>query len=49
MVNKKNGEFRPCGDYRGLNSITVPDRYPIPNLNDVSSKLSNKTVSLLSY
>ena len=44
MVNKKNGEFRPCGDYRGLNSITIPDRYPIPNLNDVSSKLSNKTV-----
>ena len=44
MVNKKNKEFRPCGDYRSLNTITVPDRYPLPNIYDVSSKLSNKTI-----
>ena len=42
MVNKKNGESRPCGDYKTSNAIMVPDRYPIPNINDVSAKLSNK-------
>ena len=33
-VKKKNGELRLCGDYRRLNNITVPDRFPIPRLQD---------------
>ena len=34
MVEKPGGGWRPCGDYRSLNSITVPDKYPVPYLTD---------------
>jgi hypothetical protein len=40
MVLKKDGTWRPCGDYRRLNYITIPDKYPVPNIQDMSAKLS---------
>lgn len=44
IVPKKNGELRPCGDYRQLNSITKPDRYPIPRLHDFTFILAEKKI-----
>ena len=39
MVQKPEGSWRPCGDYRRLNTQTVPDRYPLPNVADFTSRL----------
>jgi Reverse transcriptase (RNA-dependent DNA polymerase) len=44
MVLKKDGTWRPCGDYRLLNEATVPDKYPLPNIADMSAKLAGCTV-----
>lgn len=44
MVKKKNGTYRPCGDYRSLNRQTKPDKYPLPHLQDFTFILHGKTI-----
>ena len=44
LVKKKDGSWRPCGDFRCLNLVTKADKYPVPNLADFSSHLEGCTV-----
>ena len=39
IVPKLNGGWRPCGDFRRLNYVTTPDRYPRPHIQDLSAQL----------
>jgi hypothetical protein len=39
MVPMPDGSWRPCNYYRRPNLATVHDRYPLPSLQDLSSKL----------
>jgi hypothetical protein len=44
MVMKKDGSRRPCGDYHHLNMVTTPDKYPLPNMQDLTNSLYGRTI-----
>ena len=44
FVEKKDGGLRPCIDYRGLNKITVRNRYPLPLMTTAFDLLQGATV-----
>lgn len=39
LVKKSDGSFRLCYDGRGINALTKPDSYPMPNIDRILSSL----------
>ena len=39
FVKKKDGTLRFCIDYRGLNQITVKNKYPLPHIEELFEQL----------
>jgi hypothetical protein len=44
IVPKKDGSWRPCGDYCHLNLVTIPDKYPLPKMQDLSNGVHGCTI-----
>ena len=44
FVRKKDGSLRLCVDYRGLNSITRKNWYPLPLIGDLLDQLQSAKV-----
>ncbi len=40
FVQKKDGTLRMCVDYKALNKVTVNNRYPLPQIDDLFDRLS---------
>lgn len=41
LLRGKEGRVTPCIDYRGLNDITVKNKYPLPLINSVFESLQD--------
>jgi Reverse transcriptase (RNA-dependent DNA polymerase)/RNase H-like domain found in reverse transcriptase/Integrase zinc binding domain/Chromo (CHRromatin Organisation MOdifier) domain/Integrase core domain/Retroviral aspartyl protease len=41
FVKKKDGSLRLCVDYRGLNKITIKNRYPLPLISELFDRIGN--------
>ena len=44
VVPKANGKFRPCGNYRKLNTATEADSYPLPHIQTFNERLTQCTI-----
>ena len=44
VPKKEPDQWRPCGDYRSLNIVSKPDRYPLPHIRNLSETCHSKNI-----
>ncbi|XP_071924797.1 uncharacterized protein [Coffea arabica] len=44
FVKKKDGSLRLCIDYRGLNAVTIKNKYPLPHIDELFDQLQGAVV-----
>ena len=45
FVKKPDGSLRFCVDHRALNAVTIKDKFPLPNHEDVADQLAGNKYS----